>query len=317
MYSVLFKEEQAHDDGIWSVAWVKGKVDEMNHIVTGSIDDTVKAWQWFGLLKKLNFLVCFLIRNEERLNLRYIFEGHALGVVSVDINSEGTIAASSSLDSHIRFWDLNSGTQVQSIDAGPVDAWTVCFSPDSKLIATGSYSGKINLYNTETGTREAQLDTKGKFPLTIAFVNGKSVASGATDGMIKIFDVESGKLVKTLEGHAMPIRSLAFSPDCQFLVTASDDCHLKVYDVQNADPLRTLSGHGSWVLSVSFSPNNNNFASSSSDKTVKIWEVRSNECVHTFSEHTDQVWCCKYNHNGSRLVSVSDDHSILIYECPI
>ncbi len=111
-------------------------------------------------------------RDDERLDLRYIFEGHALGVVSVDINNNGSIAASNSLDSHIRLWDLDSGNQVQSIDAGPVNAWTVTFSPDSKLIATGSHSGKIILYSVESGEKsEHSLDSTGKFTLSIAFVS--------------------------------------------------------------------------------------------------------------------------------------------------
>lgn len=59
----------------------------------------------------------------------------------------------------------------------------------------------------------------------------------------------------------MPIRSLCFSPDSQYLITGSDDYNIKVYQVSNLDPISTLSGHGSWVLSVSFSPDNLKFAS--------------------------------------------------------
>lgn len=80
--------------------------------------------------------------------------------------------------------------------------------------------------------------------------------------MIKLFDIETGKIVTTLEGHAMPIRSLTFSPDCRHLITASDDCHVKIYDVPTGELISTLSGHGSWVLNVAFSPDNRHFASS-------------------------------------------------------
>jgi len=52
-----------------------------------------------------------------------------------------------------------------------VDAWTVCFSPDSKVIASGSHTGKLNLYNVESGKRETQLDTRGKFTLSITYVS--------------------------------------------------------------------------------------------------------------------------------------------------
>lgn len=58
-------------------------------------------------------------RNDEKLDLQWTLEGHQLGVVSVDISHTGAIAASSSLDAHIRLWDLDTGKQIKSIDAGP------------------------------------------------------------------------------------------------------------------------------------------------------------------------------------------------------
>jgi len=59
--------------------------------------------------------------------------------------------------------------------------------------------------------------------------DGKYIASGAIDGIITIFDVAAGKVVQTLEGHAMPVRSLCFSPNSQMLLTGSDDGHMKLY----------------------------------------------------------------------------------------
>lgn len=61
--------------------------------------------------------------------------------------------------------------------------------------------------------------------------DGKYIACGAIDGIINIFDMTTGKLMHTLEGHAMPIRGLCFSPDSRLLITASDDSHIKIYDV--------------------------------------------------------------------------------------
>ena len=53
------------------------------------------------------------------------------------------------------------------------DAWTVSFSPDGKNIASGSYTGKVNVFNLETGKKETnlQVDTKGKFTMSISYVN--------------------------------------------------------------------------------------------------------------------------------------------------
>ena len=53
------------------------------------------------------------------------------------------------------------------------DAWTVCFAPDSKNVASGSYTGKVNVFNLETGKKETnfQVDTKGKFTMSISYVS--------------------------------------------------------------------------------------------------------------------------------------------------
>lgn len=85
------------------------------------------------------------------------------------------VAASSGLDGYIKLWSLTSGEQLRSIDGGPVDVWTLAFSPDSKSLASGSHNGKINLFSVEDGKKESSLDTRGKFIMSIAYVSHVTV----------------------------------------------------------------------------------------------------------------------------------------------
>lgn len=305
--------KDAHNDTIWSCAWgqmlMKESEDDneeelktIDCIVTGSIDDLIKVWTL----------------NSDQLKLDKTLVGHSLGVISVALNSDCTICASSSLDSVLILWDLKNGSKIKSIMVGPIELWTIAFSPDDSYIISGNHSGKINMFNVETTKLEQTFDTRGKFTLSIAYSpDGKYIASGALDGIINIFDVQNAKLTHTLEGHAMPIRSLCFSPDSKHLLTASDDGHMKVYAVQHAEVVGTVPGHASWVLSVAFSPDSKYFVSGSADNTVKVWQLSDLTCVHTFKEHVDQVCCVKYNKDGSKIVSVSEDKSINIYLCPV
>lgn len=70
----------------------------------------------------------------------------------------------------MRIWDLERGEKIAHVDVGPVELWTLAFSPDDKYIISGSHAGKITVYNVETARAEQTLDTRGKFILSIAYV---------------------------------------------------------------------------------------------------------------------------------------------------
>lgn len=84
------------------------------------------------------------------------------------------VCASSSLDSSMRIWDLEKGEKIANVDVGPVDLWTVAFSPDDKHVISGSYNGKITQYSTETAKPEQSFESSGKFTVSIAYVSTTS-----------------------------------------------------------------------------------------------------------------------------------------------
>lgn len=98
------------------------------------------------------------------------FTASALSVVSVA--STGSIVLSSSMDSHIKAWDLGTGEQVADIDCGPVDTWHLAVSPaEPNLVATTGQSGHINIWNIKEGTKVRTLETpNAKFTMSVAWV---------------------------------------------------------------------------------------------------------------------------------------------------
>jgi WD40 repeat protein len=114
-------------------------------------------------------------RDGSSLECRHEFHGHRTGVVCVDVSSDGTMAASSSIDSQIRTWTLDTTEQAASgarvIDSGPINAWCVAIAPDGRTIASGAANGNINIYSTETGAHVAFLETKGAFVYSLSYVS--------------------------------------------------------------------------------------------------------------------------------------------------
>jgi WD repeat-containing protein 61 len=173
-----------------------------------------------------------------------------------------------------------------------------------------------------TDNKSSEKSNAGKFVLAVAWnLDGNRLACSTMDGTVAIFDVARAKLLHTLEGHSMPVRSLVFSPiDSRILYTASDDMHIHMYDVESRSMISAFSGHASWVLSVDVSPDGAALVTGSSDRTVRLWDLKMRAAVQTMTDHTDQVWSVAFRPPGGdgvrvgRLASVSDDKSISLYE---
>ena len=89
----------------------------------------------------------------------------------------------------------------------------------------------------------------------------------------RLWDVETGACVRTLEGHGHWVNSVCFSPDGKQLASGSADRTVRLWDVETGACVRTLEGHGDGVGSLCFSPNGRQLASGSDDRTVRLWLV--------------------------------------------
>lgn len=311
MFTTPHSIVNAHEEGITSIRYGKPDNPNNNRFITGSADGTVKSW------------------NSTTFATEHRLIGHQLAVVSVDINSQATFAASSSVDSEIKFWDLQDGKELKTLNPGPVECWSVKLSPDARFLASGTHSGNINVWELFPGSTDpsnlsainpnkvAVYETRGKFVMSVAYSpNGKYIASGSENGTVYIFDIEHDKLLHKIEAHSVTIRSVEFSENSEWLVIASDS-HISICDVHQANVIGTFTGHNSWVLSAVFTNEKTKFVSGSSDKKVKVWDALNKQCLHTYDEHSDQVWAVGVDRSytaSHRFASVSDDKSIQIHD---
>ncbi|MGL5806129.1 MAG: WD40 repeat domain-containing protein, partial [Xenococcaceae cyanobacterium] len=98
------------------------------------------------------------------------------------------------------------------------------------------------------------------------------LASASDDNTVLVWH-KDGTLLSTLAGHQERVTSIAFSPDGQYLVSASADRTVKIWQLNREYPsqtqiLRTLDGHQDWVTCVAFSPDGQYIASASRDRSV-------------------------------------------------
>jgi WD40 repeat protein len=136
----------------------------------------------------------------------------------------------------------------------------------------------------------------------------------AVSSEIVIYDASTWTEMHLLEGHTGTVKSIAFSPDSQRLVSGSDDKTVRLWDTTNAEELFTMRGHSRNINSVAYSPCGSRIASASNDKTVRLWDIQTGETLCTLKGHKKWVKSVQYSPDGRQVLTGSWDGMIRCWD---
>jgi WD40 repeat protein len=191
---------------------------------------------------------------------------------------------------------------------------TVAFSPDGRIIASGSNDKTIKVWDTATGTLRGTLSGHAGLVLSVAFSpDGQTLASSSDDRTIKLWNAATGTLRATLPALASAITSIAFSPDGQSLASGSDDGKVALWDVATGQVRAMPMGHDGRVTSVALSPDGRSVASASVDDTVKLWDVVTGALRATLTGHESAVLSVVFSADARTVASSSADGTIRLW----
>ena len=142
---------------------------------------------------------------------------------------------------------------------------------------------------------------------------GVLLATGTFD-MMRLWSVETGELVRTIEGHSDMVRSVAFAASPEIFATASDDRTVKVWQTRSGALLHTLKDHSDWVRSVAIDSHGRTLASGSDDRTIKIWDIERGTVRHTLRGHISFVMSVVFDPSGAILASGGYDATVRIWD---
>lgn len=145
--------------------------------------------------------------------------------------------------------------------------------------------------------------------LCCQYDNNNLLMTGSYDKTIKIWNVDTGKLLRTLTGHTRGVRTLAF--DEQKLISGGLDGTIKVWNYRTGQCISTYTGHSEGVISVDF--HDKVIVSGSADSTVKVWHVDTRTC-YTLRGHTDWVTSVKIHSKSKTLFTASDDATVRLWD---
>ena len=172
----------------------------------------------------------------------------------------------------VHLWNIPHRTVNLTFKGHTNDVNALAFTPNGRILASGSADETIRLWDTSTGTQILNLRS-GRIHALVFSMDGKILASIDSTFNIQLWDAATGSQLTSIEGQNNDGNVLAFSTDSKILACGSWDGTIRLWDIATGDKLSTLKGHVDWVNALAFSADGNTLASGSSDGAIFLWNV--------------------------------------------
>lgn len=235
---------------------------------------------------------------------------------------DGAAVLTASHDGTARLFDVTDGSSIGdplvhvTTKTWPTPVTAAAFSPDGNLFATGDITGVIRFWNARdvqlVSTAEHALGSVGSLCFSS---NGQRLVSGhgQTEPGLRMFDATNGQLIWKAS-HEGAVRSVEFSPDGQFVISASNDFTARLWRASDGKPLGKTMPHRGQVFFAKFSPDSRLAVTGGFDSNVRLWRVPSGDPVDTLMQHDALVWTADFSPDGRQLLTGGLDRTARLWD---
>jgi len=258
--------------------------------------------------------------------------GHSSAVSSVSFSPDGRyIISRGTTDKNVILWDAATGKEIRTFKIDSIHAPSASFSPDGRFIVCSDFLSGVSLLEIETGKVVRKIENAslavfspdGHFLLfmsgkklklyeissdkivrafqedtginTLAFSpDGRFALSGNKNKTLKLWDVATGKPLRTFKGHEGPVSCIAFSPDGRYAISGSGDKN--DVDPKTKRYLNAISKNRDKERDKDFDGD---------DRTIRLWNVGNGKLVKTLKGHTVPVTSLAFSPDGRFIVSAA------------
>jgi WD40 repeat protein len=251
------------------------------------------------------------------------YEGHAGPVFALALLSTGS-PVSIGTDKLAVVWQALPTWQLER-RIGNVDDPTLivdrvlalAFDPSGTVLATGggepSRSGELKLWNVADGQPLRTITPSHSDTIFgIEFSpDGLLLASGAADRIVKVFDVASGALANSFEGHTHHVLDVAWRGDGKMLASAGADAVIKFWDYASGDQVRaTQPPLDKEATSIAFIGLSNQLISSWGDRSVRLCDADDAKFKRDFKGATDFLYAAAVTPDGKTVIAGGQDSTL-------
>jgi WD40 repeat protein len=323
-----------------SVSSLKFSPDSQR-LATGSADHTVKVWNLQSALLELTEVdgSCMAFNPSSQLiavgrskdvviwdpqsgKIVRQLKGHTAPVNFVVFSADGKRLVSTAKThkegvpgaipqlGEVCVWDTATGRALYRITATTGFFTCATLSPDGKLLACGHPDRTTRVLGLQASAKELHslVAQTGQVTAAAFSPDSKRLATVSLDGMVRVWDMQSGKQLLSMMNGFGRTYSVAFSLDGRRLATSGRDKVVRVWDANTGNLLRSMEGHAKDVTGVAFTADGQRLASASRDCTVRLWDSTYGEemlCLQSGFAPDDGLTSVAFSPNDLRLATCS------------
>jgi WD40 repeat protein len=252
-------------------------------------------------------------------NKKPVKAAHLTIVEALAYSPDGKFLASSAFG-EVVLWDAATGALKHKLTGFAERVVALSFSPDSKFLATGggapTEDGEVKVFEVESAKQilEIKKDGHSDTVFGVSFApDGKKLATCGADKFVKVFEIPSGKLLKSFEGHTHHVMDVGWKSDGKLLASGGADNTVKVWDYEKGEQARTIAAHGKQITRLLFIGNTSQFATCSGDASVRFWNVDNGGNTRNFGGNNDFLYAIGISPDGAILAAGGEEGVVRLY----
>ncbi len=290
-----------HSGSIYGVAF-----SSKGQLASVSVDRTAMVWDETG-------------------EVAQTFRGHFEAIAGVAFDSSRNDILTVSDDTTVRIWNVDDSRGTFEQRAHKNVTWCADITEDNSTVVSVSEDGTVAFTDAVSGKLIGTPIQHDVAALTCSISHDSSkVAIGfdavtqkdqSKSSMIRIYDPLSQELLKEFKAHGGIIWDLEFSPQGNFLVSASEDRRVKVWDTSDWSLVKSFEAHEIEVASARFSHDGKWLVTAGDDKKVKLWDVENSfSLVDELKGHSNAIWRAIFSHDDKLIASCGYDGEIILWD---
>ncbi|XP_077257041.1 guanine nucleotide-binding protein subunit beta-5 isoform X1 [Temnothorax americanus] len=224
---------------------------------------------------------------------RRILKGHQAKVLCSDWSPDKRHIVSSSQDGRMIIWDAFTTNKEHAVSMPTRWVMACAYGPSGTLVACGGLDNKVTVYplslEDDVAVHKKTVGTHTSYMSCCAFPNSdQQILTGSGDSTCGLWDVESGQLLQSFQGHSSDVMSIDLAPSETGNTFVSGGCDklVLIWDMRSGQCVQSFEGHRSDVNSVRFHPGGDAVATGSDDATCRLFDLRADREVAVYAKES-------------------------------